>query len=323
MERGKISVIVTAYNVEKYLGKCIDSILNQEYMPEQIIIVDDGSKDSTAAIADRYADNYPIVNALHLNHAGVSAARNAGLEAADTDNEFVAFVDGDDFIRPQMYKRMIEGIEENNADMIICNYDKVSEDGNEVLRSNIFLGNECVGPKEALKWMHKAHYWSYIVLWPRLYRRDVFKELRFPQGIIHEDEFLAHKIYLNCERIATIEDSLYCYRSNPHSIITSNPNDIKHIDEFDAFYFRFKQYVELGYIDLLRGTLERAKHQLKNVNHFDVTCENDQARVDNMIDHFREMVRESGKEAGGINRLIAVSPKLFYRIKAVLKKEGS
>ena len=122
-----ISIIVPIYNVEKYLSKCIDSILAQTYNDIEVILVDDGSPDNCPMICDEYAQKDNRVIVIHQKNAGVSAARNAGLKAAH--GEYIGFVDPDDWISSSMYQEMITALERENADLAICGYDYYDENG--------------------------------------------------------------------------------------------------------------------------------------------------------------------------------------------------
>ena len=122
-----LSVIVPIYNVEKYLPKCIDSILAQNYSEIEVILVDDGSPDGCPEICDNYAEKDKRIVVIHQKNLGVSAARNAGLKAAH--GEYIGFVDPDDWISPSMYQEMITALERENADLAICGYDYYDENG--------------------------------------------------------------------------------------------------------------------------------------------------------------------------------------------------
>lgn len=121
-----VSIIVPVYKVEKFLPKCIESVLNQTYTDFELILVDDGSPDKSPEICDKYAELDKRVVVIHQKNAGVSAARNAGLENAK--GEYIGFVDPDDWIAPKMYEQMIFAMEGSNADLAICGYDYYDED---------------------------------------------------------------------------------------------------------------------------------------------------------------------------------------------------
>lgn len=121
-----VSIIIPVYKVEKYLSKCIESIFKQTYFDLELILVDDGSPDKCPEICDTYASKDERVVVIHQKNAGVSAARNAGLEKAK--GEYIGFVDPDDWIAPEMYKKMISELESSESDLAICGYEYYDED---------------------------------------------------------------------------------------------------------------------------------------------------------------------------------------------------
>lgn len=316
--KARISVIVAAYNVEKYLKQCLDSILNQIYPAFEIIIVDDGSTDNTGLICDQYASENPQIKVIHQKNQGVSAARNAALECAQ--GEYISIIDSDDYLKPNMYERLIQSIIQNDADLIVCNYDKVSEDGNTIIMDKKYARDECVSSREALKWLDIEHYWTYVSVWNKLYKQELFKDIRFPVGKKFEDNYIIHRLIMKCSKVASISDSLYCYRDNPTSIMRTLKYKMDRIDDFDAAYDRYCIYAKNGYTELFRGTIERVKFPLKYVNRYDVKTEEDKKRIDNMVRCFKKMVKSAGKDAGLLNKIIAFSPRTYYRIRGIFKR---
>ena len=125
-----ISVIVTAYNIENYLPRCLDSLLRQSYKSLEIIVVDDGSTDDTPGICDRYAGKHENITAVHRENGGPSAARNAGLKIAK--GTYIGYVDGDDWVEPDMYRDMLKACLDKNAEIAICTYRQVGEGAEEI-----------------------------------------------------------------------------------------------------------------------------------------------------------------------------------------------
>ena len=123
----RITVAVAVYNIEQYLERAVDSILNQTYRNLEILLVDDGATDNSGAICDAYAKKDPRVRVIHQKNGGLDAARNTGIEQAT--GTYIAFVDGDDWIDPQMYEHMLSAIREQNADLAVCRYRQVYADG--------------------------------------------------------------------------------------------------------------------------------------------------------------------------------------------------
>lgn len=124
-EKQLVSVIVTAYNIEEYLPRCMESLVRQTYEPLEIILVDDGSADKTAEICDDYEQRYENVRVIHQKNSGPSAARNAGVRIAG--GEFIGYVDGDDWVEPDMYEKMRKACVTADAQIAVCTYRQVGE----------------------------------------------------------------------------------------------------------------------------------------------------------------------------------------------------
>lgn len=317
MDKIYISVIVTAFNVAKYLKECVDSIAGQTLSKIEIIVVDDGSTDDTYELAQLLASEDKRITVIHQDNQGVSAARNTGIRASQGD--YIAFVDGDDFVAKDIYEKLLRVAEKEGSELVLCNYAKTDTAGN-VIRNNIYAKDENATVREALSWINRPHGWTYVVVWNRLYKRELFDDLLFEPGKIHEDEIIAHKIYAKCNCISSISDVLYYYRSNPGSI-TGKKNIIKHIDGFNAVRDRYWDYKKWGYSELLRGTVECSKQFLAMINSFKVESDSDKDEIRKMKKDFRLMVKDLGNKAGIINNIIAISPELYYWFRKVLRGE--
>ena len=126
MDEKLVSVIIPAYNIEDYIGRCLDSVLSQTYKNLEILVVDDGSSDCTGEILDDYEKKDQRIRVIHKENGGVSSARNIGIEAATGD--YIGFVDGDDLMEPEMYKTLVNLLKEENADIAHCGYQMVFPD---------------------------------------------------------------------------------------------------------------------------------------------------------------------------------------------------
>ena len=208
-ERPKLSVIVPVYKVEPYLQKCIDSILNQTFRDLELILVDDGSPDSCPAICDAAAEKDERVVVLHRKNGGLSAARNAGLMAARSD--YIGFVDSDDYIAPEMYEKLYAAMVESNAQLAVCSYTYVDTKGNVLPKweSPILSGGGVLDRVQMMDRLGGDRSWYYITAWNKLYRRELFENIRFPFGKLHEDEYVVHHVFWACERIVVLPESLY------------------------------------------------------------------------------------------------------------------
>ena len=177
-----ISVIVPVYKVERYLCRCVDSIIAQTYTNLQIILVDDGSPDGSGAICDDYAAKDSRITVIHKKNGGLSDARNAGLVAAC--GSYIGFVDSDDYIAVDMYEKLYKAIVACNADMSVCNFRYVDENGNNIEERNNALPvkDEVIDGITALTRTLDDKGWYYVTAWNRLYSRKLLQSIYFPDG---------------------------------------------------------------------------------------------------------------------------------------------
>lgn len=214
----QLSVIVPVYKVEPYLQKCIDSVLAQTFRNLELILVDDGSPDNCPAICDAAAEKDERVVVLHRKNAGLSAARNAGLAAARGD--YIGFVDSDDYIAPEMYQTLYDAMVKNDAQLAVCNYIYVDENGETTGKwVSPIKKEEVLNRVQAMDRLGGDGSWYYITAWNRLYRKELFENIRFPLGKLHEDEYIVHYVYWACERIVVVPQPLYFYVQRGGSIM--------------------------------------------------------------------------------------------------------
>ncbi|MBI6056665.1 glycosyltransferase [Clostridium perfringens] len=221
----KISVIVPIYNVEKYLEKCINSILNQTYKNLEVILVDDGSPDNCGKICDEYALKDNRIKVIHKENGGLSSARNSGLDIATGD--YIGFVDSDDWIESNMYEILLNNAIKYNADISVGGVVDLLEENDKYIKTkstfNGTIETVCLNKQEAMKKFFLGS-WS---AWDKLYKRKVHEHLRFPQGKINEDEAIAMHILDNCNNIVYTNEVFYNYISRPNSITTSEFSEKK------------------------------------------------------------------------------------------------
>lgn len=212
---GKISVIVPIYNVEKYLPRCIDSILNQTYKNLEIILVDDESPDACGSICDDYASKDERIKVIHQKNRGLSGARNAGIDIAQ--GEYIAFVDSDDYIEPTMYETLYHDIKKHNAGISICNRYYEFEDGRRVERYKLDNEVKVYSGKDAIVEMNNFSSFD-MSAWDKLYKRALFEEIRFPEGKLSEDFFIMYKLLDNAKVVTFNPQKLYIYVQRTNSI---------------------------------------------------------------------------------------------------------
>ncbi|MDE7184382.1 MAG: glycosyltransferase [Lachnospiraceae bacterium] len=203
-----ISLIVPVYNVEAYLDRCIHSILKQTYQNLEILLIDDGSTDSSPAKCDAYAAKDSRIKVLHKSNGGLSDARNAGLALAE--GAYIGYVDSDDWIEPDMYATLYRACVDNHAQLAVCRYFQEYKDRTEA------GGNGSVVPlarEELLKIYIGGHedYIIYNSVWSKLYKRELVEGMLFPKGRNSEDIMYTTRAFCRLERAVYVDRCLYHY----------------------------------------------------------------------------------------------------------------
>ena len=232
----KISVIVPIYNVEKYLFKCIDSIISQTYTNLEIILVDDGSPDNCSRICDDYSLKDNRIKVIHKENGGLSDARNVGLDAATGD--YVSFIDSDDYINKEFYETLVNLIIKHNADIAQCEFLKVYEENINNDNNYKSYNDEKVtilSNNEALNNLYNENYVNTVVVWNKIYKRELFKNIKYPKGKVHEDEYTTYKILFSAKKVVSTSKQMYYYLQRSSSIMGKGFN-IKSLDKLDAYY---------------------------------------------------------------------------------------
>ena len=217
-----VSIIIPVYNVESYLDRCVDSVLKQSFQDIEILLIDDGSTDKSGLLCDRWAEKDNRVRVIHKVNEGVSAARNIGLDQANGD--YIAFVDSDDFIDANMIETLYNTLQIKHADMCICGFVFVDEFGNPLAEENQSspITDEILTGFEVIQKLAGDRGWFYHLAWNKLYRKDLFSDIRFPKGIIcGEDAFIAHRLLGKCSIVACISDTYYYYTQRNQSVTHS------------------------------------------------------------------------------------------------------
>lgn len=212
-EQSIISVIVPIYNVEPYLRKCLDSIVNQTYRDLEIILVDDGSPDSCGAICDAYAAQDHRIKVIHKSNGGVASARNAGLDAAT--GEWIGWVDPDDWIEPDMFSYLLENVQRYAADIAVCSRYEHTQG------KSVFYGWKapCVLDQEqAMEALLITNDPLQNFSWDKLWRRELWNGIRFPGVTIFEDIRVVYQIFERVEQIVCLPEAKYHYLKREGSI---------------------------------------------------------------------------------------------------------
>ena len=224
--KAMISIIVPVYKVMPYLRRCVDSILSQTYHNVEVLLIDDGSPDGCGEICDKYSKKDERVRVFHTENRGLSAARNLGLQEAK--GEYIGFVDSDDWIEPWMFEVLLKILEETNADVSVCDFVQEPDSFEKEFRplEAAYQGTDIL---KAL--LEKRINYN---VWNKLFRRELFDEIRFPEGKNYEDIALMHRIMFVAKRVVVIPMTGYHYRVRSDSI-TRNYTAKNLIDHADAY----------------------------------------------------------------------------------------
>ncbi len=250
-----ISVIVPVYNVSVYLKKCVESILNQTFTNIELILVDDGSTDSGPGMCDEFAVTDSRVKVIHQKNQGLSAARNAGLDLASGD--YIAFVDGDDYLREDMLEKMYERLVKDQSELAICDICYVDQNYREIIMPNLS------GVQDGI--MDESDFWDALyhdkpifctVACNKLYHKSLFNDARYRLGKVHEDEFIIHEIVSRVKKISILRDKFYFYLQREGSITQKAPS-IGKLDKAEAaiersYYFYHRGWQNLAEMSLIR-----------------------------------------------------------------------
>lgn len=237
----QISLIIPIYNVEAYIEKCINSVLNQTYKNLDIILVDDGSTDSSPSICNAFEKKDSRVRVIHKKNGGLSDARNTGLEAARGD--YVLFIDGDDFIHPNMVELLWREMEHQEADIAVCSFLPVSESQSVEFELPAYVPKLYTNMESLQCLFEESARVLMTVAWNKLYRKSLFDKIRYPFQKLHEDEFTTYKLLHLSKRTVLIELPLYYYVQRESSIMGTGFR-LKSLDKLDALLERMLYFKE-------------------------------------------------------------------------------
>ena len=184
-----ISVVVPVYKVEKYLDRCVQSIVDQTWSNLEIILVDDGSPDNCGAMCDAWAEKDSRIKVIHKKNGGLSDARNAGMAIAS--GTYMGFVDSDDYVAPDMYSKLLSSAEKENADIAVCNFKRVFDDGSE---------------ENWVSWRGEDPLLAAGSCCDKIFRRSIVEYVRYPEGLWYEDFCFSAKLILKAKKIVHVNE---------------------------------------------------------------------------------------------------------------------
>lgn len=273
VEKDKISVVVPIYNVDKYLERCINSIINQTYKNLEIILVDDGSTDNSGKIADKYKKIDSRIKVIHKNNGGLSDARNKGIRIAS--GKYISFIDSDDYIAEDMISYLYKLIKNNNSEISICNFQQFSsiEEINDSKKFNMEESKiyNYTG-LEMLQILLKGNISYGDYAWNKLYMLSLFDNIQYPIGRKMEDIGTTYKLYFNSKKVTKGTEKKYFYYKRNDSIL--GKNDIKvYQDKLELSIERIewlqKRNVKLDYTDYNIDLINKIIELYRNNNNID------------------------------------------------------
>lgn len=255
-----ISVIVPVYGAEKFLDRCIKSIINQTYKNLEIILVDDGSKDNSPIICDKWSKIDNRIRTIHQTNQGVSKARNTGLE--NIKGEYFIQIDSDDYIDENMIERMYNQMIIDGTDLVVCDFEKGSEE-EYVFDESINGLCEIINSEEALHRIYNDSHsiLRYVVPWGKLYKKELFDGIQYPVGKIFEDIYVTHHVLGRCSKISVIDNKLVYYYQNSESIMNKKFH-IGKLDYLDALLDRIQFFENKDMNDLQNIAYDEYLHSL-------------------------------------------------------------
>ncbi len=220
-----VSVIIPVYNVRDYLHKCIDSVKTQTYTNLQIILVDDGSADGSGEICDEAATRDQRITVIHQANGGLSAARNKGLETAT--GKYVCFLDGDDWFDEKFTEELLNIAETRNADIAVCGFVRVYHEDEAKAEKDQDNKEELIeyDNRQAVKEVIEEKKIKSLS-WNKLYKKELWEGISFPEGKLHEDEYTTYKLLWRAEKVVETSRVLYYYRKRPDSVTETSDTDI-------------------------------------------------------------------------------------------------
>lgn len=232
MDEALVSVIIPVYNVERFLIKCVESVLNQTYRNLDIILVDDGSTDSSGKICDELGNCDERVTVIHKQNGGLSDARNAGLNIAR--GIYYAFVDSDDYLSLDMLEIMVNSARRNSCEIAVCNIVRFSETGEQALFYHPVVQEQVLLGEKRFETLSQPSVCN------KLFESSLFENIRFPKGKYYEDTFVYHELLYRAKNVVLTGSNSYWYLERADSIVGRPQYTVRYFDFIEAVWKRAK-----------------------------------------------------------------------------------
>jgi len=242
-----VSVIVPIYNVQKYLDKCIQSIINQTYTNIEIILVDDGSSDECGHMCDQYANKDERIKVIHKKNGGLSDARNYGIICAT--GKYIAFIDSDDFIHQRYVEILTELAVKNQADIVVGDFASFQDADychDKIINEKDILQSQTL----TSKYLYDSNFIQqkrtiFTVAWGKIYAKRLWQGIEYPVGKLHEDTFTTYKLMEKALKVVYLQEPIYYWRKRMDSI-TNGRWTFSHLDQIEAFGEQLEYYHRMG-----------------------------------------------------------------------------
>ena len=305
-----VSIIVPVYNVASFLPEALDSIVNQTYKDLEIIIVDDGSTDDSPSICEKYAASDSRIKVIHQDNRGLSGARNTGLKYVTGD--FVSFIDSDDSISPVFVESLVNAMESSSAPIAVCRFAVIETSGSMVgvTASSKFplVAAGVYERTDAIKDLVEEK--MCVNVCNKMFRRELWTDIRFPDGHVYEDAVAEFKLFDKAERVVMLDEALYNYRRRPDSITASV--SMKKINDCLLAHNTVSEFIRNNWSSFISEQLYKKKNQgiLSFLILFYIKQIKSGAGDKALEKEIRSLIIKTKKEVG--MKTIAPKAKLYY-----------
>lgn len=235
-----ISIIIPVYNTEKYLAKCLDSVINQTYSNLEILLINDGSTDNSLDLCKQYADKDYRIKLIDQNNQGISVVRNTGIALAK--GAYIGFVDSDDYMELNMFEILMKSMEKEKADIVCCNYKGVDEFNNQLYTSCTFDQNTAISGVEATKLIFQDKELKSFP-WNKLYKKALFNDIYYPEDRIYEDVAATYQLMFKAKKVILLTDCLCNYVQRPTNITSELSSKLSYKSYYDVFLVAIEKYL--------------------------------------------------------------------------------
>ena len=301
------SIIVPIYNVEALLPRCIDSLIGQQYQNIEIILVNDGSTDSSEAICREYLNRDSRLKLINKKNGGLSSARNAGLKLSK--GEYIFFVDSDDYVTSDFCSVGVDGFLNHSADVVIFGFNNIFVDTNKVIKKHC-RKSRVISNEEALEGTLIDGYINSLA-WNKAYKRELFDDIRYPEGMVFEDVGTTYKIFDKANTIYISSNITYNYELRNGSISNKWWCNDKKINDFFTIRCEQLQFINNNYPSLIK--LSYATTGFVAIMAQIYLKENNEL-IDNWLDSEKKMLIHSAFPYSLLFRFFYCAPKLSKKI---------